>query len=359
MPPNTAHLIIQHTDGDLYTGYTTKMYTSKNNGSTWSLLNDVTYTIKRFYYDRTNSLLYFAAFSASNYWYGYYDLSDDSYTSKGGGGGYDVWDIFGCSSDVVLLRNDDIAGPQRRAVFQRVDSTTDYFNMGDPTARTNEMSRVVVIGDDAWVLWKWSDENVELWKWDNSGGTFTEMHDFGSNTDLPDDDDMWVLAYDEDNLIYMILKDTSDSKNYLWSYSISGDTATKGDEANLIIQVDRHNFSSGDTPNNTEKAISSLGDSKIYKFNRDKTGFFIIQDISSSDDFTEGSTIISIADNIIIINNSGTYEVWEQKETFGSYFRKGTVKRLIQEISKATLEGVVNLSPNQYVEIWSDETEVS
>lgn len=84
-------------------------------------------------------------------------------------------------------------------------STTVSQGMGSPVDRSYDMGQIVIVDDDdAYFTWKWSDENVELWKYDKTGGTITEVEDFGANSNLPPEQ-QWALAFDNDDIISLVI----------------------------------------------------------------------------------------------------------------------------------------------------------
>ena len=76
--------------------------------------------------------------------------------------------------------------------------------------RSSSLGQVVVIGTDVYFLFKWSNEDVELWEYSSGGGTITQQlssqTDFGTDTNLPPIP-QWALTYDESNIISFVLGD--------------------------------------------------------------------------------------------------------------------------------------------------------
>lgn len=89
------------------------------------------------------------------------------------------------------------------------DSSEDVQNMGATGNRSKLMGQMVVETTTiAYFLWKWSNEDVEIWKYDKGGGTITQklsnQSDHGSDTNFPPIE-QWALAYDESDIISYVL----------------------------------------------------------------------------------------------------------------------------------------------------------
>jgi hypothetical protein len=131
-------------------------------------------------------------------------------------------------------------------------------NMGVITDRSYDMGQVVVVGTDAYFLWKWSDEDVELWKY--NGTTITQklssQTDFGTDTNLPPIQ-QWALAYDESNIISMVIgngKEEISTINCTGAYAGVSDGEyinfqgidENGDTIDYYVWFDTNGDSSGD-----------------------------------------------------------------------------------------------------------------
>ena len=90
------------------------------------------------------------------------------------------------------------------------DSTDVNQDVGALADRSSSLGQVVVVGTNAYFLFKWSDEDVELWKYDSGGGTIVQQlssqTDFGTDTNLPPIP-QWALTYDESNIISFVIGD--------------------------------------------------------------------------------------------------------------------------------------------------------
>jgi len=116
---------------------------------------------------------------------------------------------------------------------------------------------------------------------------------------IPSDKNRRSIAYDNDDILFYVLQKISDAKYYLQSYKISTSTNTEIAKYNIALMLDRNN--SGVIPNAYEKGFE-IGGTKMYQI-MPKTGkVFLIQDISVSPGFAEGSYIVAITDNFMFVN---------------------------------------------------------
>lgn len=270
-------------------------------------------TIYGFWYDRDNSRLYYGwyyalASGSEISWLSYIDLTDDSNNSVGG------WTVPETSfCDVFILGGNEwmfinFENTETNHVFVRMGEFgvgDDDKDMGDHTILgIYDMGFVIIVGTDIYFLWKWSTENVELWKYDASGGGggggFTEMKDCGANTDLPDSHNQRGISYDDSDLLYFVLKDTSDSKTYLYTYRISTETLTKKGQYNIVLMLDRNT-----APGVLEKAFH-ISKNKIYQIDSNYEFLYNI----ANPNIEYG---IAITDNYLISTgaNIGLYEYIE------------------------------------------------
>ena len=199
--PYNLHLIVETaSNGNYFVDSSNQQIILKtiDEGINVSIVSDRGEDIMSFWYDRINELIFLTQQTATAVRVYKLDLSDDSFTllrSDGGisnvtihdalgfGGTYlDIYSFFG-SLDVADI---DFAVQilELNANFETVGVTLFTFNMGVLGVRTYDFTQLTRVDSDFWVLWKWSDEDVELWKYDVSAGTFTEMEACGSNTEL-------------------------------------------------------------------------------------------------------------------------------------------------------------------------------
>lgn len=225
--PESLHLCIEASNGDLYfvdSVDNTKLYKIENGSNTASEVLDKDDPIVAMWYDRTNELLYYIIYDSvtGDAEQRTYNLSNQNDTqirffstsTIDNTGNLDTF-IDG-NGDYWFRVIVDLAGNRRIYMFNT--GIGDQFkNMGAMAGRTSNQSPIVVIGGYAWFLWKWSNENVELWKWEIATANWTEMEDLGANTDIPSSLSQRVLVYDGSDKISFVLYDTSDSKYYLWT----------------------------------------------------------------------------------------------------------------------------------------------
>jgi len=117
---------------------------------------------------------------------------------------------------------------------------TDTEDMGTFAGRSWDISQVTTVGDQFWFLFKWSNENCELWRYDLSLATFLQMEDCGVNTELPTIS-RHAIAYDSNDILYFTLgtgtKEIStivaqianniDDEDYIIYYAIQWDSQTR------------------------------------------------------------------------------------------------------------------------------------
>lgn len=216
--PQNTHLFIETTAGVLYlvdSVNTSKLYKSTDKGDNWVEITDRTDAIIYAWYDPTNEIIFFCD-AGYDHWY--ITLSDDSitvmYTALNA-----IKDIFSISGFPYHFQSWNNAGNANNRVCKGTASAPwvrdcgASHDMGAVGARTWDMGQVAIIETDIYYLWKWSDENVELWKmtWASGAGTNAEMIDCGANTELPPINQR-SITYDGVDFLYFVLQDTGDSK---------------------------------------------------------------------------------------------------------------------------------------------------
>lgn len=386
--PNT-HVIIETETGKLYmidNADQSVILGSDDKGVTWEIIADSLETepITNLCYDKVNQFIYYSFMDVpglpgdSIHRIFYVDLSDNSLIQKNNSTltlGTFVSVVIG---DLVLDSNDTpysfyfitVADGGNHDIFiYHLDGGAPFFpgntfstevesNIagGDPINDVT-ISRTTVISDYGYFLYQTTTDHVKLYKVELGVNNWSELYDFGSDSNIPSSVNYQAIAYDDDDKLYFIIYDLGDSKNYLWRYSIGDDIAERLGEFDISIMLDRNNDNSGDTPNNIEKAFA-VGGTKIYKFSRTKAGIILIQDIADSPDFTAGSTILAITDNFLFVDNSGTVEIWEQQDVLGDFITFATVDRIIQEFSQAVIVGNIKFTTNQIIELYDNDTEV-
>lgn len=313
IPPHT-HLIYEHSALDMYIADSTNlavMLKSEDKGNSWeTIVTHTGYEIQAFYPDRGNLRLYYLYTKSDAVRTAYIDLTDDSTTNSITFAG----ELNYIGRDVLIY-----GGTDHVAYTWDFDGTTrtSYWDggalaytqdMGDPTARTYDQTQTIIVGSDFYFLWKWSDENVELWKYTPATGNFVEMEDCGANTELPSKKQQ-AIAYDGSDILYFVLQDTIDLKYYLWSYVISLDILTKLSEFNVALMLDRNVH--GTTPPFTLEKGFDITQDKIYQIPSTYSGKLNLISV-----FNFINTIIAISDHFVIDSGGKVYEMVSYKTSF-------------------------------------------
>ena len=307
IPANT-HLLMEHTDGTLVivpTGDEQNIYQSTDKTSTWSAAaagTDITDPIKAGAPDSANDDIWFLSDGSITGDIKFFVYHIDLHSLASGfilNVGYLGFDVFLYSGNYYPMYTHE-NGANLDLTFRKGTGASWSSDMGARGALTWDTSQVVVIGAYVWFLWKWSDENVELWKWQIDTANFTEMEDCGANTELPPINQR-AIAYDGSNVLTFVLQDTGDSKYYLYTYVIDTDTLTKGAEYDIALMLDRNN--SGTIPNESEKAFG-ISNEIVYEIATTKGGVLQLQDCSAIAD----ANITAITDNFFMLVNGKMFE---------------------------------------------------
>lgn len=377
--PQNTHLVIETGLGNLYmvdSSDNTLIIKSDDKGVTWSTIIDIAYNISALWYDRTSELIHYTyGFFTGGFWNEFVyniDLSDDSNNLTdtivvliGVGTAFLHKDLcFDSLGNVYthhLLTVDSGGWLSRLIEFDLANTLfftiTPESGLGSDPFNDIQLTYTIVISDVVYLLYQSSDDHVILYKNTLGADSWVELDDLGSDSNIPSDVNYHAIAYDGSDILYFVIYDVGDGKIYLWSYSIADDVSMRLGEFDIAIMLDRNNDSSGDTPNDIEKAFA-VGGTKIYKFSRLKSGVILIQNIADSPEFTTGSTILAITDNFLFVNNSGTIEVWEQQDILGDEITFAEVTRMIQVFSTANIKGTIKLSSNQIIELYDNDTVV-
>ncbi len=331
--PQSTHLMYEHSDGSLYmvdSVDNTTIIKSEDKGKTWEIIVDKTHDIHAFFPDRTYNRLYFIYSTTTAVWSKYIDLDDDVE--------YEDLQYAQVQTDTVdVIRSGTTTwnswlydGVVDHAWIFHEEATVAYkIDMGLIGARTYAMTQQIVRPSYLWFLWKWSNENVEIWKWEIGTNNYTEMEDCGAGTALPDNKNQWGLSYDGSDIIYFILKDTGDSKHYLWSYVISSDTLTKLSEYNIALMLDRN------TAAGVQEKGFHLTEYKIYQFQSNTTQLYLISIVDTD------SVFIGITDNFLMNNDGDVFELEDQ-------INKLINVNIIHEMMEAP-HAIVMLKQNQII----------
>lgn len=313
--PGNTHLWIEvNSSGIIYmipSGDLDNMYKSIDKGETWSnsLGYSAGYDFQILSPDLANDKIYFMVFESDDeaFLIGYIDLTDDSFNIiTSFSGGYNGEDVLYIGTTWRWVLTFDVTASGRKNLILWEDSpSSDGKDMGLYAGRTHEMSYLTGDGiDKAYFLWQWSNENVELWRYNETDGSVVELQDLGANTVLVPKDQR-AITYDGNDVLSFIVQDSGDSKFYLWTYSITDDIIAKHGEYNVALMLDR-NTASGIL----EKAFSiTAGDYRIYQLHEILSHqLHLIYKVDSDAD------IIAITDNFLMNDDGDMFEYIDNSE---------------------------------------------
>ncbi|KKK80777.1 hypothetical protein LCGC14_2820090, partial [marine sediment metagenome] len=137
----------------------------------------------------------------------------------------------------------------------------------------------IIIGTDYW-FWMARDGGVawlgRLFKF--TGATFFTSLDPIADVKYPASFSQYGIAYDGSDVLQFLWEDTDDNKDYLFSYSITGDSVTQRAEFNIALQLDRNNRATA--PNELEKGFG-LTNEIVYEIKARRGGIVQLQDLSA------------------------------------------------------------------------------
>ncbi len=312
--PTHTHVMIEtNSSGTIYIADSAnpkELIKTTDKGENWgSTLNNpvsTRYDIYTIYHDKINDFLYVSSCDrdiTQTFVFWKIDLSDDTYTGLNEIASSNVADTLFSNGQLWWFFLDDEGGDLILEGWDLGDAGGNpqiHQNLGTIGVRTFDISFGIAVGtNDVYFFFKWSDENVELWKADTNADTFTEVYDFGANSDFPDAVDQYGIAYDGSNVLTLILKDTGDAnKMKQWTYNISGDSATKGGEMNVAVMMDRNTVS---VP---EKAFH-LTEYKVYELHENTSRLHLIANPNTTE------IIVGITDNFFITTSG---DIWEYED---------------------------------------------
>ena len=134
-----------------------------------------------------------------------------------------------------------------------------------------------------------SGNTVYMYTYNNSTSTISFSGSGATNSTVPDDNSLRGMAYDNVDLFYFVLKDKSDALNYLWTYSISGDSFTKIGRYDVALMLNRNTASSV-----LEKGFH-LTEPKIYQIASNYEWLYHIATLTTT------KTIKAITDNYVFL----------------------------------------------------------
>jgi hypothetical protein len=277
------------------------IYKSTDEGASWDLVVATTWPTAYMYHDRTAERLYYTqATLGVGGSARFIDLTDDSDN------------LYKTAANTPTATYDILLVDTIRMVYTHENGGNAFvnfansggehsFDMGAVGARTYDLSLGVHDGTgNCWILWQWSDENAELWKYDESGGTFTELEDCGAGTSIPAGAvaSQRAISYDGVDILYFIL--VVGGVDTLYSYAISTDTLTQHAQLDVALMLDR-NTASGVL----EKGFHTGAD-KVYQIKENYKNAHNPLLLISQYNFSDN--IIAITDNYLIDDSSNLYE---------------------------------------------------
>lgn len=209
---------------------------------------------------------------------------------------YDIWVYDGntyalsvrefLGSNIGIIWDVDTHPFTNKDGLQIEDYTLQTFSFG------------VIVGDDIYFLVDDDAGQIIMVIYDHSGTSFSQKNSYDAAYSLPSRAQQ-SLAYDDSNLLYLILNKDGDSKNYLITYSITGDSFIEYSEYNIALMLDRNNV--GTAPNEFEKVFDIAKDgsnnSRIWEIKPKKGGVIQLQTINYN------GNIIAMTDNFMIVVN--------------------------------------------------------
>ena len=231
-----------------------------------------------------------------------------------------VYDIFKLGTDFYVYWNDDIGVGALDWITEVTVSP--FVAKDDVNTDVGRTTHVVVIGTKAY-WWKTLDGTVDAKTgvYDSAIPAITFPFNVINGYFVKTDTNFRSQAYDGSDLLYTVLEKNADNKNYLISFSITGDDYTIGGEHNIILMLDR-NTAAGVL----EKAFH-LTEYNIYQLQVNNTQLNLIA-VPATD-----AVIIAITDNYFM-NNDG--DIWEYEDQINNLLSVD----IIHEIMEAPLASI-------------------
>ncbi|KKM77940.1 hypothetical protein LCGC14_1364910, partial [marine sediment metagenome] len=167
------------------------------------------------------------------------------------------------------------------------------------SAANANTSRITVIGTKTYH--HDYEQNIVI-NYESATTTISFISSTIQDAEVPVDKNLVALAYDGDDILYLTAKDTNDSLNYLYSFSVTDETYTKLGAFDIALMSD-DNVRGTTPPFNLEKGFH-ISEDKIYQIPLTYNGKL---NLISVFDFT--GTIKSITDHYIIDSGGKIYEM--------------------------------------------------
>jgi hypothetical protein len=215
-------------------------------------------------------------------------------------------DIFKIGAEMRVINWEDRAGIGTMVVWD-VDANpfVELDDQGQDDIQNMSRGGGVVVGTKYWYVFVYDDagtKKARLSYFEDATDTIAKFNGV-DGYQLSTNFSLHGMAYDGSNILYINLEKVADSKNYLHSYSISGDALTSLGEHNVCLMADR-NTASGVL----EKAFH-LTEYKIYQLQNNSTQLNFIANPSLT------GAIIAITDNYFFaLDSGGNVELWEYED---------------------------------------------
>ena len=216
-------------------------------------------------------------------------------------------DIFKIGSDIFVF-NYEVRGANKYLVIWDVDTApftekakveVSYF--GSTGFYKNVVTGTIYYG----IIYIPALGDIYAIVYDNSIPSILFKVNQLEDYEIPTNKSQAGASYDDSNLIYFVAKQTADGKNYLVSYSITGDSFTVLSEYDIALMLDRNN--SATVPNEFEKGFSIGASEIVYEIKARRGGVRVLQDMSVITD----AVIIAITDNFLMNNDGDMFEFTE------------------------------------------------
>jgi hypothetical protein len=326
--PKNTHLFIETTSGVLYIVDSidpTKIYKSIDKGANWMLIETRSETIVSanlrsgiiYYMESSLNFTGFRSFSLNT---GNDSISESLNRTAYSEDGLDwFWDG---EDDWQVWVDDD--GSDYSIYFFYGGTCGNAFtpsHAGNPL----HVSFMTQAQNKVWYIAEIENKALNLHSFDLvcPGATHIVEYVLGYTTyELPSDRNQISIAYDGSDVLYFILKKIADSKNYLCSYSISGDSLTELGEYNVALQLNRSTASGV-----MEKAFH-LTEPRIYQLHP-----YVAYQLYYIAYLGSGNVIIAITDNFLMLSGGQVYEYVD----VSSYMTRVEFAHEITNYSEGTL----------------------
>ncbi len=353
--PQNNHLWVENTTyGDYFvdSADNTSLLKTADNGVTVTTIDlsglTVDANIVALFHDRVGERLYGINSAAGSYSVFYVDLTDDSVTEirTASPGTLGVCDIYVTGGKLYFSFFVDIIGTDYIFITWAVVDTWIWTSPNQNLGAKAGIDMGFMTERSGVLYWLYKDggSNVLIKKYIIATQAISTEKDLGATTALTGNRSQYGIAFDGDETLYFTLKDTGDgNKIKLWSYTITDATATKLEEMDVSLMLDRNNIGTAGSPWEFEKAFH-ISSSYTYQINRGYQYLLKLQDIG----LTGGEIIIAISDTKLITDNSDLYKLIDSLDDFK--MAVGTCRAW--NVPLGNFSHQKQLSPDQLIEIY-------